>query len=449
MYYSILDERKKQILKGKKDNLILECEKHSIAGSVSQRACVYSGARVVLNPITDAYHLIHGPIGCASYTWDIRGSLSSDKEVYRNSFCTDLKEKDIIFGGETKLRYTLEKLIETYKPEIIFVYSTCVVGVIGDDVEAVCNEVSKRYNVKIIPVNSSGFLGTKSQGYKAACDVLFSVISSTKEVQKVEKSINLIGDYNLAGETWIIENYLRLMGIRIISKITGDSKYGEIKNAQNAVFNVVQCAGSMTSLAKKMQERFDMDFIKVSFFGIEDTKKAFLDIAGLFEEEEVIRKTKKIIEIKEKEAISQIQQYKEALKGKRAAIYVGGGFKAISLIKQFRELGMKVVLVGSQTGKKEDYEIIKKLVDDDAIIVDDTNPAELELFLSENDVDILVGGVKERPLAYKLGIGFCDHNHERKHPLACFEGAVNFAKEVYMSVTHPVWDIAKKYEEVV
>lgn len=47
----------------------MDCEKASVAGSVSQRACVYCGARVVLNPITDAYHIIHGPIGCASYTW--------------------------------------------------------------------------------------------------------------------------------------------------------------------------------------------------------------------------------------------------------------------------------------------------------------------------------------------------------------------------------------------
>ncbi|MDR1940782.1 MAG: hypothetical protein LBQ47_00435, partial [Endomicrobium sp.] len=49
----------------------LNCDSESVAGSVSQRACVYCGARVVLNPITDAYHIVHGPIGCAAYTWDI------------------------------------------------------------------------------------------------------------------------------------------------------------------------------------------------------------------------------------------------------------------------------------------------------------------------------------------------------------------------------------------
>ena len=73
------------------------------------------------------------------------------------------------------------------------------------------------------------------------------------------------------------------------------------------------------------------------------------------------------------------------------------------------------------------------------VIVDDTNPLELSGFLEENEVDIFVGGVKERPIAYKLGVGFCDHNHERKIALAGFVGMLNFAKEVYSSVMSPVW----------
>jgi hypothetical protein len=42
----------------------------------------------------------------------------------------------------------------------------------------------------------------------------------------------------------------------------------------------------------------------------------------------------------------------------------------------------------------------------------------LSKYLIEKDADLFIGGVKERPIAYKLGVGFCDHNHERKTPLA-------------------------------
>ena len=129
---NLLEERKSSVMcKGKDDEQQIACGKHSAAGSVSQRACVYCGARVVLNPITDAYHIVHGPIGCSSYTWDIRGSLSSDSEVYRNSFSTDLRERDIIFGGEKKLSAAIDEICEAYTPKVIFVYSTCVVGALS------------------------------------------------------------------------------------------------------------------------------------------------------------------------------------------------------------------------------------------------------------------------------------------------------------------------------
>ncbi|OPZ89952.1 MAG: Nitrogenase molybdenum-iron protein alpha chain [Firmicutes bacterium ADurb.Bin419] len=109
----VLEERKEFIcFKSKDKGESVKCEKDSVAGSVSQRACVYCGARVVLNPITDAFHILHGPIGCASYTWDIRGSLSSGPEVYRNSFSTDLREQDVVFGGEKKLAAAIDEIYE-------------------------------------------------------------------------------------------------------------------------------------------------------------------------------------------------------------------------------------------------------------------------------------------------------------------------------------------------
>ena len=73
--------------------------------------------------------------------------------------------------------------------------------------------------------------------------------------------------------------------------------------------------------------------------------------------------------------------------------------------------------------------------------MDDANPSELESFMKEKKADILVGGVKERPLAYKLGVAFCDHNHERKHALSGYEGVVNFVEEINLSINSPVWEL--------
>lgn len=421
----------------------MRCDTDSVSGSVSQRACVYCGARVVLNPITDAYHIIHGPIGCSSYTWDIRGSLTSKEDIFRNSFCTDLRETDIIFGGISKLENAIVELVEKQQPKLIFIYSTCIVGVIGDDVDSLCKRMSEKYAIPVIPVKSPGFSGNKSTGYRMACDAIMQVIKPHKTENKVE-GVNILGDYNLAGEMWIIKNYLSKIGIPVVSSFTGDASYEEMIKAPSATLNVVQCAGSSTYLANRMEGEFNIPYIKVSFFGIEDTTNSLIRIAEAMGNEEARNKAIAFCKEETEKMQEFLQKFRRNLEGKKAAIYVGGGFKAISLIRQFAFMGMKTVVVGTQTGKKDDYEIIESLVDEDTIILDDANPAELEMFTKEKGADILVGGVKERPLAYKLGIAFCDHNHERKHALAGFEGVYNFTKEINESINSPVWKLVKE-----
>ena len=435
----ILEERKEQIyLKGEQP-FNMKCERHSISGSVSQRACVFCGSRVVLYPIVDALHLVHGPIGCAAYTWDIRGALSSGPELHRLSFSTDLQEKNVIFGGEKKLYKALVELIDRYKPKAAFVYATCIIGIIGDDIDEVCRKVSKEKNIPVLSVHSEGFKGTKKDGYRAACTALASLVG-TGTVDNIGKySINILGDFNIAGETWVIKDYYRRMGIEVVATITGDGRIADIQKAHGAKLNVVQCSGSMLPLAKMMEKQYGIPFIRVSYFGIEDMVEALNKVADFFGEKDIFQRTYELTNSEICRLMPILSQYKEKLEGKKAAIYVGGAFKAFSLIKALNCLGIKSVVVGSQTGNQEDYQRLREMCEEGTIIVDDANPLELSRFIMEKDVDIFIGGVKERPLAYKLGIGYCDHNHQRQIALAGFDGMLNFAREVYASVMSPVW----------
>jgi nitrogenase molybdenum-cofactor synthesis protein NifE len=442
----ILKERESQIFRKGKQAFDMACGRHSLAGSVSQRACVFCGSRVVLYPIADALHLIHGPIGCAAYTWDIRGALSSGPELHRLSFSTDLREKDVVFGGEKKLYQSLVELIRKYSPKAAFVYSTCIVGIIGDDVDAVCRSTAKETGIPVLPVHSEGFKGTKKDGYKAACDAMFALVGTGDITGISPRSINILGEFNIGGEAWMIKEYYQKMGIEIVSVMTGDGRVDDIRRSHGAALNVVQCSGSMTHLAEKMKTEYGIPYIRVSYFGLEDTSRALYDVASHFSDDrEIMESTKELVR-KEIQAISvELRQIKPKVRGKKAAIYVGGAFKAFSLIKALRYLGIDVVLAGSQTGNKEDYQMLKEMCDDGTIILDDANSLELSKYVLEKEVDLFIGGVKERPIAYKLGVGFCDHNHERKIPLAGYRGMLNFAREVYRTVNSPVWQFTPKH----
>ena len=442
MTFEVLKDRKSQVVRSQRSGVAaVSCNKASVAGSVSQRACTFCGSRVVLYPIADALHLVHGPVGCAAYTWDIRGALSSGPELHRISCSTDLREKDVVFGGERQLEASLRQLIEKYSPKAAFVYGTCVVGVIGDDVDAICRRVEQDVGIPVIPVLAEGFRGTKRDGYNAATRALLTLIGRGDTAGISNYSINLMGDFNVAGESWIIKKYFAQIGIEVVSVLTGDGRVDDISRAHGAHLNVVQCAGSMTPLAQGMQERYGIPFIRVSFFGIEDTSDALYRTAKFFNTPQLVSNAQSLVTEELSEVLPELRALKRDLQGKRAGLYVGGAFKAFSLVRALRQLGVKVVIAGTQTGNEEEYAELQSVCDEDTIIVDDTNPLELAAFLVEKNVDVFIGGVKERPVAYKLGIGFCDHNHERKIALAGFEGAVAFAREIHATATSPIWSL--------
>lgn len=443
---SHLSERKAQIVTKGSTGKAIECSRQSLAGSVSQRACVFCGSRVVLYPITDALHIIHGPIGCAAYTWDIRGALSSGREIYRNSYSTDLKEKHVIFGGEKQLYNALTELIDELNPKAAFVYSTCIVGLIGDDVNRIAKKVSQEKGIPVIPVESEGFQGSKKDGYKIACDAISKLVGTKDDKDVSPISLNILGDFNLAGELWMLKDYYEKMGVQINATITGDGRVDDICNAHKASLNVVQCSGSMIHLAKTMKEKYGIPFMKVSYFGIEDMSDALYEVATFFRDDRLMEKARKLVSEELGKLLPELAFYREKLQGKKAAIYVGGAFKAISLVKALRLIGMTTAVVGSQTGNKDDYELLTELCDEGTILVDDSNPNELSTFVKQTGADIFIGGVKERPIAHKMGLGFCDHNHERKEALAGYEGMLNFAKEVYSSATSPVWQFTSLKE---
>ena len=150
------------------------------------------------------------------------------------SFSTDLREKDVIYGGEKKCEAALIELIDHYRPKAAFVYATCIVGLIGDDLEAVCRRVTKRTGVDTIPVHSEGFAGSKKDGYSAACQAIDQLVGTSDQPVPDGPAINILGDFNIAGETWVIRDYYERIGIQVLATITGDGRVDDIRRAHRA-----------------------------------------------------------------------------------------------------------------------------------------------------------------------------------------------------------------------
>ena len=422
--------------------------KKSEPGEGTERSCAYDGARVVLMPITDVIHLVHGPIGCAGNSWDNRGARSSDAQLYRRGFTTEMLENDVIFGGEKKLYKAILDLAERYKDQAraIFVYATCVTAMTGDDVESVCIAAQDKVAIPIIPVNTPGFIGDKNIGNRLAGEILFKYVVGTSEPPVLgEYPINLIGEYNIAGDLWGMLPLFDRLGIQILSCFSGDAKFEELRYAHRAKLNIIICSKSLTNLAKKMQKTYGMPYVEESFYGMTDTAKALRDIARELDnivnglEKRVMQdRVERLIAEEEAKCLAAIAPYRESLSGKTAVLFTGG-VKTWSMVNSLRELGVEVLAAGTQNSTLEDFYRMKGLMHKDAKIIEDTSTAGLLAVMREKMPDLIVAGGKTKFLALKTKTPFMDINHGRSHPYAGYEGMVTFSKQLDMTVNNPIW----------
>ena len=410
----------------------------------AQGGCAFDGAMIALVPITDAAHLVHGPIACAGNSWGSRGSLSSGPMLYKTGFTTDVGENDVIFGGEKKLYQAILEVNENYKPAAVFVYATCVTALIGDDIDAVCKVAAEKIGTPVIPVIAPGFIGSKNLGNRFGGESLLEYVVGTAEPEYTTPyDINLIGEYNIAGEMWGVLPLFEKLGIRVLSKITGDARYEEVRYAHWAKLNVMICSRALLNMARKMQERYGIPYIEESFYGIKDINRCLRTVAAKLGDADLQERTEKLIAEETAALDIALAPYRAKLKGKRVVLYTGG-VKSWSIISAAKDLGIEVVATSTRKSTEEDKAKIKNLLGNDGIMLEKGNATELLKLIEETNADMLIAGGRNQYTALKARIPFLDINQERHHPYAGYVGMVEMARELTEALYSPVWEQIRK-----
>ncbi|HEY8889476.1 MAG TPA: nitrogenase molybdenum-iron protein alpha chain [Clostridium sp.] len=502
----VLEKYPAKTFKNRKEHIVIkkndEVQKitantRTIPGMITNRGCCYAGCKgVVLGPIKDMIHIVHGPIGCSYYTWGTRRNKAKTEPGMQNyieyCFSTDMQESDIIFGGEKKLRQAITEAVEIFSPRAITISATCPVGLIGDDINAVAVWAEKTYGIQVLSFNCEGYKGvSQSAGHHIANNNLMrSVIGTGTKVPTKKHSINILGEYNIGGDGWEIARVLKKIGYDIVCVMTGDGSYEDIKNAHTAEVNIVQCHRSINYIAEMMETKYGIPWIKVNFIGVTGTVQTLRDLALFFGEPELIEKTEKIIAEEIAEIEGEMQYYKSRLEGKTAFLYVGGS-RSHHYQTILKDLGVETVVSGYEFAHRDDYEgrevipTIKLDADskniehmtvekdeknyrmilspekyaelakviplakydglikdenDDTVIIDDLNHYETEQLIKKLKPDMFFSGIKDKYVVQKMGVTSKQlHSYDYSGPYAGFKGAVVFAREVTSGVHTPAW----------
>ena len=416
--------------------------------------CSFDGAQIALLPIADVAHVVHGAIACAGSSWDNRGTRSSGPKMWRVGMTTDLTEQDIIMGrSEKRLFHSIKQAVESHSPAAVFVYNTCIPALIGDDVDAVCKEATERWGIPVVPVDGAGFYGTKNLGNRIAGEAMVKHVIGTREPDPVPDhlqrdgikvhDISLIGEYNIAGELWHVMPILDELGLRILGSLSGDTRFAEVQTMHRAQVNMMVCSKAMINVARKLEDTYGTPWFEGSFYGTSDMNIALRKFAEMIGDDDLSARTEALIEREERRLDERLEPWRERLKGKRVLLYTGG-VKSWSVVAALQDLGLEVVATGTKKSTEEDKARIRDLMGQDAVMIEDGNPRKLLDTVAELKADILIAGGRNMYTALKARVPFLDINQEREFAYAGYEGMVELARQLALSLENPVWDAIRK-----
>jgi nitrogenase molybdenum-iron protein alpha chain len=427
----------------------------SLPGVMTVRGCAYAGSKgVVWGPVKDMVHISHGPVGCGQYSWSQRRNYYVGETGVNTfgtmQFTSDFQERDIVFGGDKKLRELIDE-IGTLFPlaKGITVQSECPVGLIGDDIEAVAKEKGKELNRPVVPVRCEGFRGvSQSLGHHIANDTIRDWIFDREKPSDQENpeqafeptpyDVVIIGDYNIGGDCWSSRKLLEEVGLRVIAQWTGDTSLAELERAPKAKLNLIHCYRSMNYISRHMEEKYGTPWHEFNFFGPSRIEQSLRAIAEFFDDT-IKENVEKAIAKYRPLSDSVIEKYRPRLEGKRVMLYVGG-LRPRHMVSAYEDLGMEVVGGGYEFAHKDDYQRMMSHVKDGTLIFDDVTAYEMEKFIERIRPDLVGSGIKEKYPTQKMGVPFRQvHSWDYSGPYHAYDGFAIFARDMDLAINNPVW----------
>ena len=480
----------------------IQANVRTIPGIITQRGCCYAGCKgVVLGPTRDIINLTHGPIGCGFYTWLTRRNQTRPGPDGDNfmpyCFSTDMQDSNIVFGGEKKLREAIQEAYDIFHPKTIGIFSTCPVGLIGDDVHAVAREMKEKLGINIFGFSCEGYKGvSQSAGHHIANNQLFKHVVGLDDTERDgDYKINLLGEYNIGGDAFLIEELFEKCGITLIATYSGNPSIDQFANSHVADLNLIMCHRSINYLAGMMEDQFGIPWLKINFIGSEATAKSLRKIAQYFGDKKLIDRVEEVIAEEMVEVLKAQKEIRPRTEGKQAMIFVGGS-RAHHYQTLFSEIGMVTIAAGYEFAHRDDYEgrsvlpdmkidadsrnieelkvendpkryrsrktpdEIKKLKEmgleisrydgmmaemvDDSIVIDDISAFETEMLIEKYKPAIFCAGIKEKYVIQKMGVPMKQlHSYDYGGPFASFRGAINFYREIERAVNTKIWSLIK------
>ena len=344
--------------------------------------CPLFGVTMISSFIEDLVVVVLGTEECTYYSKDFAYMRQKGRD---NFYSLVVSEHDITFGCEEKIVQALKHIDQTIKPQAIMLVTTCVLEVIGEDVEGIKISVEDDLDAKLLVVNTEHF--KCSNHISGMEDSLRELMTLMDPQETVKGSVNILGYRQHDIEKTELYKMLKSEDITINTVLPARASIESLVTTPRAELNIVTEFIALP-LAKEMEEKFDIPFVYFDKYLSMDRIKTG------YEEMEKILGINIVDKLKDKEEdlLNKIKQAKEKLTGK-TFIYGNTPLNAFEVSSFLSSLGMKPLMVQARDLYENDHIYIEEMLgfDHDPYVTKIANIAPLRKIYDDLKPDFYIG----------------------------------------------------------
>lgn len=313
--------------------------------------CPLFGAVMAASSLKDCLLVIVGTDECAYYARDfslqyLPGNLSE------RCVSLVLNDLDVTFGSTGSAKALLQDLLQQRQPQYLILVTTCLVEIIGDDYEALAKELEQECRLPVLVIRTEHF---QCRDHQQGLEKTFSALGNLMQEQRHDASVNILGTYG----SFYSEELLRLLadaGLTLGMQLSQVCDLRAIQSASAARLNLVMDPAALP-LAKLMRERFGINYICL--------KNAASPELALYNLRELCACLQVVLPAS---ALDKYRKAKELEKEARTLVhkmpYIYGRtvFSCFEVNAYLTELGMRPLLLQTETVGEEDRQYMAKIL---------------------------------------------------------------------------------------
>jgi nitrogenase molybdenum-iron protein alpha chain len=282
----------------------------------------------------------HSPIGCSAgqvaYNSKFRNALKMRGIPVENThwICSNLREKDMVYGGVGKLEASVRLAWERHHPQAIFIATSCATAIIGDDVESVAASVGQELGIPVVPLYCEGF---KSKHWSTGFDATQHGILRQIVNRHPAKQDDLVNVINLWGSD-VFTPMLAQLGLRV-NYVVDLATVEDLARLSEAAATIGFCNTLSSYLATALEQEFGVPQVKAPQpYGLAGTDAWLREIGRVTRRED---KAEAYIGKEHARIAPRLAELRRELSGVKGFAATGSAYSH-GLIAVLREIGVQV-----------------------------------------------------------------------------------------------------------